>query len=80
MPSLTEIAEGILADAKRLDAYISSKRSPSSSFDRDSLHDLPGDLEKCRDALVDSSQTLKQLALGPVGWCMEVLFSVSADA
>ncbi|MCJ1470776.1 hypothetical protein MMC07_009423 [Pseudocyphellaria aurata] len=75
MPSFTEIAESILADAKRLDAHISSKGLPPSSFERDTLDDLPGDLQKCRDALVDSTQTLKQLALGPTGVVLEVLFS-----
>lgn len=78
MPSLTEIAESILADAKRLDAYLSSEGLPSASFEQDTLNDLPSDLAKCRDALLDSTHALKQLTLGPVGVCMEVLFSVSA--
>ena len=80
MLSLTEIAESILTDAKRLDAYLSSKGLPSSSFERDTFNDLPGDLAKFRDALLDSTQTLKQLTLGPVGMYIEVLFSASANA
>lgn len=78
MSSLTEIAESILANAKRLDAYTASKGLPWSSFDHDSLHHLSDDLERCRDALVDSAQSLKQLALGPMGLCGEIAFSVSA--
>lgn len=77
MPSLTEIAESILANARRLDAYTASKGLPSSSFERSTLDDLPVDLEQCRNALIDSTQSLKQLALGPMGLCVEVSFSVS---
>lgn len=77
MSSLTEIAESILANAKRLDAYTASKGLPSSSFEHNTLDDLPADLEQCRNALVDSTQSLKQLALGPMGLCVEISFSVS---
>ena len=77
MPSLTEIAGGILAHAMRLDAFTASKGLPPSSFDRHTLVDLPEDLEECRRALVDSTQTLKQITSGPVGQFYEILFNVS---
>jgi len=77
MPSLTEIAEGILAGAKRLDGYTSSKGLPFTSFANNTLSDLPDDIEDCRKALVDSTQEFKQLVHGPVGLLMEVLFLVS---
>lgn len=77
MASLTEIAENILAQAKRLDAFTTSKGLPSSSFDLHTLFDLPDDLEECRKDLVDACQSLKQLGNGPVGQFYEVLFNVS---
>jgi len=78
MPSLTEIAEGILADAKRIDAYTASKGLPDASFEKDTLSELPTDLEDCRKSLVDSAHELKQLAQGPVGILLELLFTVSS--
>ena len=77
MASLTEIAENILAQAKRLDAFTTTKGLPSSSFDLHTLFDLPDDLEECRKDLVDACQSLKQLGNGPVGQFYEVLFNVS---
>lgn len=76
MPSLTELAEEILINAKCLDAYLDSKGLSSTSFEEDTLGDLPLDLEKTRNALVDSTQALKRLALGPAGVYTEILFSV----
>lgn len=76
MPSLTELAEEILANAKRLDAHLDSRGLPSTSFEKDTLTDLPLDLGRTRDALIDSTQTLKRLALGPAGVYTEILFSV----
>ncbi len=77
MTSLTEIAEGILADAKRLDEYTASKGLRYSTFEKDTLSNLPNDFEDCRKSLVDSTQKLKQLAHGPVGLLLETLFLVS---
>lgn len=77
MSTLTEIAEGILANAKRLDAFTSSQGLPSPSFECDTLQNLPPDLEQTRNDLVNSTQKLKRLALGPVGVVYEILFSVS---
>lgn len=77
MASLTEIAEGILANAKRLDEYTASKELRYSTFEKDTLSNLPDDFEDCRKSLVDSTQELKQLAHGPVGLLLETLFLVS---
>lgn len=77
MASMTQQAEEILARAKRLDAFTTSKGLPPSSFDRHTLYDLPEDLEECRKELVDGCQNLKQLGNGPVGQFYEVLFNVS---
>ena len=76
MPSLTALAEEVLANTKRLDAYLESKGLPYTDFQEDTLSNLPLDLETTRNALVDSAQTLKRLALGPGGVYTEILFSV----
>ena len=77
MLSLTKLAEDILANAKRLDEYTSSQSLPPTSFDNDTLKDLPLDLEAARNSLIDSTQLLKRLALGPVGHLIEISFGVS---
>lgn len=77
MESLTEIAQGILADAKRLDEYTTSKGLSYSTFEQNTLSNLPDDLEETRKSLVDLTQKLKQLAHGPVGLLLETLFLVS---
>lgn len=79
MSTLTEIAEGILADAKALDALTASKNLASSSFETYTLANLPKDGEDLRKALVDSTQELRQLAVGPIGQIFEILFSVGSN-
>lgn len=77
MASFTEIAEGILANARRLDEFTASKGLTPSTFENHTLNDLPEEIEACRKDLVDATHTLKRLALGPVGQFMEMLFFVS---
>ncbi|KAL9005014.1 MAG: hypothetical protein Q9188_002195 [Gyalolechia gomerana] len=74
MASLTSIAEGIVADAKLLDEYTTSKGLGWTSFDNDTWNDLPSDLEARRKSMIDSLQKLKQLTHGPTGLLLEVLF------
>ena len=76
MPSLTQLAEEVLANAKRLDAYTTSKNLPPVSFDDDCLVDLPADVDAARKSLIDSTQTLRRLALGPVGTNIDIAYSV----
>lgn len=77
MSSLTAIAERALAQAKKLDAYSQSRGLPPTHFFYDTLGDLPKELEENRRELVNASQDLKRLALGPVGMMLETLFTVS---
>ena len=77
MPTFTELAVNILVSAKALDDYTASKGLSPSSFQQYNLGGLPTDLENHRKALVDSTQTLKQLAVGPIGQFYEILFNVS---
>lgn len=76
MSTLTAQAEEILAQAKQLDAYIVSNGLPPTSFDQDSLVNLPLEYEATRRAMIDSTHTLKRLAQGTIGATTEMLYSV----
>ena len=78
MPSLTSLAEEILINAKRLDEHLAAQKQPSPSFDHDAWIDLPPQLESARDALIDSTHTLKQLTQGPVRATTDIIMSVSS--
>ncbi|MCJ1294174.1 hypothetical protein MMC34_005731 [Xylographa carneopallida] len=77
MSSLTQLAEEILANAKCLDAYTASKSLPPVSFDEDSLADLPADVDAARKSLIDCTQTLRRLALGPIGTNIDIAYSAT---
>lgn len=76
MSSLTDIAEGILAHAKRLDGFVAEIGLPPTHFFYDTLTHLPSNVEEERKSLVDAAQDLKRLALGPVATMLEMLFTV----
>ena len=78
MPSLTSLAEKALESAKKLDAHLEQRGLPYTSFEDDTLRDMPQELRAERDVLVDSSHTLKRLALGTDGLYWELLFNVSS--
>ncbi|KAL8785195.1 MAG: hypothetical protein Q9195_008728 [Heterodermia aff. obscurata] len=75
MPSLTSIAEAILARAKKLDAYLESNNIPYPSFDEDTLDRLPDELQEDRWALANSSHELKKLTRGAVMNTLDTIFS-----
>ncbi|KAJ8124087.1 hypothetical protein ONZ43_g113 [Nemania bipapillata] len=64
MPSLTSMAESILARAKKLDAYLEAHNIAYPSFDDDTLGQLPDDLQDERWALANDASELKQLSRG----------------
>ena len=80
MASLTALAEDALKQAKLLDAYVAAQGRPKTSFDGNTLTELPPDLMEAREALVNSTQTLKRLALGPVGVLTEIMWAVRRPA
>lgn len=77
--SLTALAEEALGHAQALDAYLSSQSLPSTSFDVDTLSNLPAEQTSHRTALINASQTLKQLAQGPSGIFTEVTWSCADE-
>lgn len=78
MTSFTDRAKSILASAEVLDSYIASIGRSPASFDVDSLHDLPEEIESVRNSLIDEAQTIKRLALGSSGIHREILFAVGS--
>ena len=76
MPSLTALAEEALVQAKLLDGYLAAEGRPITSFKDDTLFDLPPNLADARDNLVNATQTLNRLALGPVGVLLDIMWSV----
>ena len=78
MGPLTSLAEEILENAKRLDQHLSSSNLEPASFDNDSLVAVPPELEATRKALINATQTLKQLSQGPVGLSMDIIFNVGS--
>ena len=76
MPTLTSLAEEILTNAKRLDEHLYSQLQASPSFDHDALVNLSPQLERARDAIINSAHTLKQLTQGPVRATADILSNV----
>ncbi|PWY67993.1 S-adenosyl-L-methionine-dependent methyltransferase [Aspergillus sclerotioniger CBS 115572] len=81
MATLSEIAAHITEHAKLLDEHLQSKNLPPPSFAIDAPPDFPNPekdprVEAARVALIEDTQTLRNLALGPahvvreVGWSL----------
>lgn len=78
MPSFTDLAKKLLADAEILDKYLVSEGRPTASFDEDCMEDLPPAVEEIRKSIIDGAQTTKRLALGSRGIYGEILFAASS--
>ena len=70
------MAEAILAQAKKLDAYLETNKIPYPSFDEDTLDQLPDELHDDRWALANSTNELKKLARGAAMGTMDTALSV----
>lgn len=76
MPSLTSLAEEALVQARKLDDYLESQGRRPTSFETDTLFDLPPDLTAARENLINTTQTLKRLAQRPEGVFEEIMWGV----
>ena len=76
MPTLVELAEQILENAKKLEAYTISKSLPSPSLEKDVFVDLPLEQELVRTSIVDTAQALRRIAAGPAILGTEILHCV----
>ncbi|KAJ8133083.1 hypothetical protein O1611_g541 [Lasiodiplodia mahajangana] len=75
MPSLSSMAESILARAKKLDAYLEARNIAYPSFDDDTLDKLPGELQDERWALSSDVNGLKQLCRGAAQNTLDCAYS-----
>ena len=70
------MAETILAQAKKLDAHLESNKIPYSSFEEDTLDQLPDELQDDRWALANSSNELKKLSRGAAMGTIDLALNV----
>ena len=70
------MAEAILAQAKKLDAYLESNNVSYPSFDDDTLDQLPDELQDDRWGLANSCNELKKLARGAAMGTMDTALNV----
>lgn len=63
------LANAIQTNTSKVDQYFSSHGIPTPSFDIETpleLH-LPDDIALCRTAIIEATEELQMLMLGPVG-------------
>ncbi len=77
MTSLTARAEAILAQAKKLDAFLEGHGLPYPSFNVDPLDGLPAEMQDLRSSLANASNDLRKLMRGAVMQTIDVAMSVS---
>ena len=65
---IVELGNAIQANTLRVDLHYSSQGLPTPSFDAEAPleHDLPNDIQKCRQAVVEATDELHMLMLGPI--------------
>jgi len=78
MPSLTSLAEQMLAQAKVIDGYLEQKNIPYTSLNEDTLESLPEYVQNVRSELLDTSHIFKQLVRGPTHSGLDFAYNVSA--
>lgn len=67
MSPLVELAEKILANARKVDGYASEGRSGP----------VPFDIQQARLELLDASDELRKEVVEPESWLMQLLYGVS---
>lgn len=77
MPSLTSMAESLLASAREIDAELEATGVPYPSFDEDTLDKLSFETQKKRWELVDASNQFRQLTRGAIMSAWDIAFNVS---
>lgn len=75
--SLTLLAEGMLARAKKIDACLLDHGESSTSFDKDTLDALSEELQDERWALANSANEMKRLARGAETSMVDAALTVS---
>ncbi|RMZ91143.1 hypothetical protein DV736_g1598, partial [Chaetothyriales sp. CBS 134916] len=73
--SLTSMVEGLLGQAKQLDAYLAEKKLPMPTWERDTLAELPAELQNVRATLSNDANNFAKLVRGPLMSAMDIAFS-----
>lgn len=76
MPSLTSLAEELLAQARVIDDLLEKNGLSSTSFDNDTLELLPEDAQRLRWDLLDTSHNFRQLVSGAKLSGLDIAFGV----
>lgn len=81
-PHIVELAKRIAANTEKLQSYLSSHKLPTPSFDVDGPKDtlIPKtetETEAARVAIVDDTEELRRLVLGPREYLMSYTVSLS---
>ena len=77
--SLTSMVEGMLAQAKQIDAYLAEKNISTPTWEHDTLAELPVGLQDMRTTLSNDANNFAKLVRGPVMSAMDIAFSVSSS-
>ena len=75
--SLTSMVEGLLAQAKQIDAYLAETKMSTPTWEHDTLADLPAELQDVRATLSNDANSFAKLVRGPVLTAMDIAFNVS---
>ena len=78
--SLTSMVEGLLTQAKQIDAYLAEKKLSTPTWEHDTLAELPAELQDIRATLSNDANTFAKLVRGPVMSAMDVALSVSPSS
>ena len=76
--SLTSMVEGMLAQAKQIDAYLAEKKTSPPTWEYDTLAELQAELQDIRATLSNDANSFAKLVRGPVMSAMDIAFSVSS--
>lgn len=65
---ILELANSIQVNTSKVDEYFSAHGIPTPSFDIDTPLelDLPNDIAACRSAIIEATEELHSLMLGPI--------------
>lgn len=80
--SLVQLAKSILANAQIIEAHISSNNLPQPSFNSDGPKDFPvntaqTEIHAARHALIDATNELRDLIIGPTDKLRWMIMNVS---
>ncbi|KAK6956708.1 hypothetical protein Daesc_001987 [Daldinia eschscholtzii] len=77
--SFTELALEILQLASELDSKLARQNRKQTTFEFDTLQDLPTDINATRKEFINKTHAAKQLALGASGILRELVFQFTDD-